>query len=177
MLTVQTEDKQLPAMSAGQVAQLYEHYRGWLHNWLRSRLDCSDHAADLVQDTFIRVMTARAGIANLQQPRAYLSSIAKNLVIDHWRRRELEQAYLAALALLPEQEAPAPEQTLLIWQSLELVDKVLQSLPLQTRTIFLLSQLDGMKYTAIAEQLQCSLPTVKRHMQKAFMACMQAEPL
>lgn len=164
-------------MTICHVEQLYSHYRGWLHNWLRGKLGCSEQAADLVQDTFIRVMAVRSNIANLDQPRAYLSSIAKNLVIDHWRRKELEQAYLAAISLLPEQEAPSPEQSLLVLEALEQVDGVLQSLPPATRQVFLLSQLDGMTYAAIAERLHCSVPTIKRHMHKAFIACMQVEPL
>lgn len=179
MLTVQIhiQDECKTEMTICHVEQLYSHHRGWLHNWLRGKLGCSEQAADLVQDTFIRVMAARSNIANLDQPRAYLSSIARNLVIDHWRRKELEQAYLAAISLLPEQEAPSPEQSLLVFEALEQVDKVLQSLPPATRQVFLLSQLDGMTYAAIAEQLDCSVPTIKRHMHKAFLACMQVELL
>lgn len=163
-------------MTICHVGQLYSAYRGWLHNWLRGKLGCSEQAADLVQETFIRVMTARPNIASLEQPRAYLSSIAKNLAIDYWRRKELEEAYLAALALLPEHEAPSPEQSLLVMEALERVDKVLQSLPSVTQQVFLLSQLEGLTYATIAAQLNCSVPTIKRHMHKAFIACMQVEP-
>lgn len=162
-------------MAAIQVQELYHQHRGWLHQWLRSKLGCSEQAADLAQDTFVRVMTTQRGLHTLEQPRAYLTSIAKNLVIDHWRRKELEQAYLAAVSTLPEQEAPSPEQTLLLLQAVRAIDRVLQTLPAQTREIFLLSQLDGLTYAAIAVQLRCALPTVKRHMRKAFMTVMQTE--
>lgn len=39
-----------------QIHDLYCGHSSWLHNWLRRKLDCSDTAADLAHDTFIKVM-------------------------------------------------------------------------------------------------------------------------
>ncbi|MFP3498994.1 sigma factor, partial [Pseudomonas sp. SIMBA_059] len=83
------------------VHTLYEDHHSWLCGWLRSKLGCMEHAADLAQDTFIRVLTLRKA-AELQQPRAYLSSVARSLMIDMFRRRAVEQAYLETLAARPE---------------------------------------------------------------------------
>lgn len=38
--------------------QLYLDHHGWLHGWLRRRLDCTDTAADLAHDTFLRLLGA-----------------------------------------------------------------------------------------------------------------------
>jgi RNA polymerase sigma-70 factor (ECF subfamily) len=35
---------------------MYSEHHGWLHNWLRKKLGCSQHAADLAHDAFIRVL-------------------------------------------------------------------------------------------------------------------------
>jgi RNA polymerase sigma-70 factor (ECF subfamily) len=153
---------------------LYVEHHGWLKGWLRKKLGCSDTAADLAQDTFVRVMTARRPTV-FDQPRAYLTTIARNLVVDHWRRAELEQAYVAAIALRSEPEAPSEEERLLILESLVRIDAVLHALPAVTRKIFLLSQLDGLTYADIAEQLGMSVVTVKRHMRKSFIACLSAQ--
>ncbi|EPN41799.1 sigma factor, partial [Pseudomonas syringae] len=69
-----------------------DHHR-WLCGWLRKRLDCVDHASDMAQDTFMRVLTQRKA-PELREPRAYLSTIARSLMIDMFRRRTVEQAYL-----------------------------------------------------------------------------------
>ena len=90
------------------VQTLYEDHHSWLCSWLRRRLGCSDHSADLAQDTFIRVLTQRKTL-ELREPRAYLSTIARSLMIDSFRRRSLEQAYLETLALSPEPLAVSPE--------------------------------------------------------------------
>lgn len=80
------------------VQSLYQTHHQWLCGWLRQRLGCVDNAADLAQDTFIRVITQRKA-TELREPRAYLSTIARSLMIDMFRRRYLEQAYLETLTL------------------------------------------------------------------------------
>jgi RNA polymerase sigma-70 factor (ECF subfamily) len=155
-----------------QVQTLYSSHHGWLIMWLRKKLGDSFEAADLAHDTFVRLMAGRAGTQLGEQPRALLTHIAKGLVVDHWRRRAVEQAYYQAVAALPEPEAPSPETRLLILEALHRVVAMLDTLPDKTQRIFLLAQLDGLTYQAIADQLDTTLITVKRHMRKAFIACM-----
>jgi RNA polymerase sigma-70 factor (ECF subfamily) len=73
------------------VQTLYSDHHGWLRGWLRGKLGNASDAADLAQDVFVRVLARRQPM-QAREPRAYLSTIARGLVIDHWRRRELEQA-------------------------------------------------------------------------------------
>jgi RNA polymerase sigma-70 factor (ECF subfamily) len=164
------------ALALDPVTNLYRDHHRWLHGWLKKRLGCSHQAADIAQDTFVRIMGSRAPSSNAagwEEPRAYLTTVARNLVADHWRRQELERAYLAAIALLPEPEAPSPETRLLILESLLRIDHALSTLPAVTRRIFLRSQLDGLIYADIAAEMELSLATVKRHMSRAFLACLQ----
>lgn len=151
---------------------LYSDHHGWLHGWLQRRLGNAWDAADLTQDTFLRVLGRQlAG----NEPRALLTHIAKGLVVDRWRRQEVEKAYLQALAQVPEALAPSAESRWLILETLCRLEAMLQSLPALTRQAFLLSQLDGLTYGAIAEQLGISLITVKRHMRTAFIACLSLD--
>lgn len=156
------------------VADLYAAHHGWLHAWLRKKLGCTDRAADLAHDTFVRLLNREEPVP-FQEPRAYLTAIARNLMADHWRRQELERAWLDALAARPEPVAPSPEERLLILETLVRIDRCLSGLPALTRRIFLRSQLDGLIYADIAAEMGVSLPTVKRHMSKAFLACLSVE--
>jgi RNA polymerase sigma-70 factor (ECF subfamily) len=153
------------------VHRLYEDHHGWLCGWLRKRLGCVDHAADLAQDTFIRVLTQRKNL-ELREPRAYLSSIARSLMIDAFRRRTLEQAYLQTLAAIPEPVAVSPETRELILETLMEIDRLLDGLGERTREIFLLAQLDGLSYVEIGRRLQVSVNTVKKHAVRALTHCL-----
>ena len=155
----------------------YRDHRSWLENWLRRRLGNAWDAADLSQDTFLRLLATvpSDSLADLRQPRAYLVTVGKRLLINHYQRRSLEQAYLAALALLPEQEVPSPEQRWILLQTLQALDELLDGLPTAVRRAFLWSQLEGLTYADIAQRLAVSERTVKRYMAQAYAHCLLAE--
>lgn len=158
------------------IHNLYSDHNGWLKSWLGRKVGNHSDAADIAQDTFLRLITGRRDTRYLgDEPRALLTHIARCLVIDHWRRKDIERAYLDTIAYLPEQEVPSPESGLLILEALQRIDAMLCELPKLTREIFLLAQLEQLKYADIAVQTSVSLPTVKRHMRKAFLACLMLD--
>ncbi|MBL7251439.1 sigma-70 family RNA polymerase sigma factor [Alloalcanivorax sp. C16-2] len=166
-------------MSAGELTQdplqhLYRGHHGWLRGWLCHRLGCSETAADLAQDTFVRIMQRQRQERDftVSHPRQYLRLVANGLMVDHFRRRAVEQAYLEALAQRPEAATLALEEQQIILETLQQLDRMLDTLPAATRRAFLLSRLDGLTYPQIAERLGVSSRTVKRHMQRAFLACL-----
>ncbi len=162
------------------VQSLYSHHR-WLLGWLRYKLGHvagSAEAADLAQDTFVRILVAHTReqapeltLAALREPRAYLVTVASRVLFNHYRRLSLEQAYLEALQQLPQSFAPTPEERFCILETLNEIDAMLDALPARARSAFLLSQLEGMSYPDIAQQLGVSVRTVKRYMAQAFEAC------
>jgi len=154
------------------IEHLYVEHHGWLQGWLRHRLNNAADAADLAQDTFVRVLQRRQAQMP-QAPRAYLRTIARGLVIDLWRHRDIERAWLETLAQLPEAQAPSPETSALAIEALVAIDRLLDTLPERARSIFLLAQLDGLPCPRIAEQLGVSLSTVERDLAKALRHCYQ----
>ncbi|BEG75742.1 sigma-70 family RNA polymerase sigma factor [Achromobacter xylosoxidans] len=163
------------ALACGDAVHLlYRAHHGWLHNWLRAKLGDSFDAADLAQDTFVRVLRHRHELDALREPRAYLTTIAKRLVLNLHRRRSLERAYLDALATLPEARAPSPEQRLLVLETLQEIDEMLAGLPLPARQAFLMAQLEGLGHAEIAARLNVSLRSVHRYIAKGYEQCIMA---
>lgn len=151
----------------------YAAHHGWLHGWLRRKLGCTDTAADLTHDTFLRLLTKNRDLAGVEQPRAFLGAIAHDLMVNHLRRQALERAYLDALASHPEAESTGPESRALIIETLLEIDAMLDGLPDKARQAFLLSQLDGLRYVEIAEHLGVSLSMVKKYMLRAMTHCLR----
>ncbi|MGG2021520.1 sigma-70 family RNA polymerase sigma factor [Pseudomonas sp. S8] len=156
--------------SAHPVESLYHDHHSWLTGWLRRRLGCPDSAADLAQDTFIRVLSAREQPVIIE-PRAFLTTLAKRVLFNHYRRQDLERAYLETLAQMPEMLAPSEEDKAIILQTLIELDQLLDGLPRLVKRAFLLAQVDDLTYPQIAAELGISLATVKRHLQKAALRC------
>ncbi|MDQ8020387.1 MAG: sigma-70 family RNA polymerase sigma factor [Moraxellaceae bacterium] len=160
--------------SLGQeVGNLYSQHHSWLHDWLRRRLGCSHNAADLAHDTYLRVILS-GRTPSADEARPHLMQIAKGLVIDRHRRSLIEKAYLEALAHLPEAVAPSPEARAMAVQALLRIDAMLNEMSSKVREVFLLSQIDGLTYSAIAERQRISVATVRKYMLKAMVACYTA---
>ena len=151
---------------------LYRDHRSWLENWLSRRMGNAWDAADLSQDTFVRVLASAQPLADLREPRAYLLTVGKRLLSNFYTRRSLEQAYLEALAQLPEESVPSPEQRWLLLETLQALDELLDGLAPVVRRAFLWSQLEGLGYREIAERLNVSERTVKRYMAQAYEHCL-----
>lgn len=163
---------ELPASSHSHtVATLYSEHHGWLHAWLRKRLGCSQRAADIAQDAFLRVLLL-ADPRQIGQPRAFLATTANRLLIDKARRRRIEQAYLDALAVRSEEASMADPQAIhAAVQALDRLCDMLQGLPAKPREAFLLNRLDGLGYAQIAEQLGVSSSMVKQYIARVLVHC------
>ncbi|MBH3431137.1 sigma-70 family RNA polymerase sigma factor [Pseudomonas alkylphenolica] len=156
------------------VADLYSDHHRWLRAWLYRRLNCPHDAADLTQDTFVRAMGSSA-LPVIEEPRAFLATVARRLLSNLFRRRALEQAYLEELGRLPEHCMPSAEDVLLVREALALIDRLLDGLPARARHAFILHRLEGLTQPAIAERLGVSLASVERDLRRAFLHCL-SEP-
>lgn len=146
---------------------LFSENHAWLTGRLQARLGNLADAQDLASETFVRV-AGQNDLHAIREPRAFLTTIAKRLLFTLWRRRDLERAYLDTLALRPEELASSPEERAVLLETLEHIASALEGLPVKAMQAFLLSQLDGMGYHAIATELGISHSTVRRHMADAF---------
>ncbi|CAM3759340.1 putative RNA polymerase sigma factor FecI [Pseudomonas reidholzensis] len=115
-------------------------------------------------------------LASLDQPKAFLATIARRLLSNLYRRRALEQAYLEELAHWPEQCHPSPEELALVREALAEIDRLLDGLPARARHAFILHRLEGLSQPDIAEQLGVSLATVERDLRRAFLHCLSVTP-
>jgi RNA polymerase sigma factor (sigma-70 family) len=140
-----------------------------LRRYFRVRIGQPDEAADLVQETFLRMVGSQRDRA-IENPLAYLHRIARNLLFDRTRRlkargpvRELP------LDLGPEIAVPASQSyDMEAAQLMESYQRALDALPPRTREVFLLHRIDGFSYMEIASQLGISARTVEWHITEAI---------
>jgi len=155
----------------GQFDSFYREHHRWLIVWIKGRLNCPQQARDLAQDTFLSVLIKQR-INEIGTPRAHLSSIARNLIIDQYRRRSVEQAYLDALVLQSTSEAISPQDYHCIIETLLEIDRLLDDMSDRGRTIFLMAQIDGLSYVEIGRRLGISVTTVRKHFIRAMAQCL-----
>ena len=157
------------------IEALYCDHHGWLQAWLRRKLGNSCDAADLAQDTFVRLI-ARSSPLHFNSPgeaRGYLRTTAQNLCINLWHRREIEQAWLETLAAYPESIYPSAERQAIVLQALYEISTMLCVLPEKAAKAFVLTAACRMTDAEVAAELGVSDRTVRRYVAQAMFACLK----
>ncbi|WP_347988398.1 RNA polymerase sigma factor [Methylomonas sp. AM2-LC] len=143
-----------------------------LLSFLTGRIKCSETAADLTQETFLRfhqfIQTTPPDNA-----RALAYRIAINLANDYQRKVKVRQTYNANTDLtdiedIHPSEIPGPEQIVMAQQQLQCLQDALNELSEECRTVFLLHSVQGLTYFEIAAKLGISRSMVGRHLVMAL---------
>ncbi|MCR2747847.1 sigma-70 family RNA polymerase sigma factor [Limnobacter parvus] len=156
-------------------AHCYGQHADWLAAWFQRRLACNGAASELAQEVFLRLYEQRQQLPAIREPRAWLTAVAHGLLVNHYRRVDLEKAYLAALSSFPSDNTPGPEQKAVLFETLLELDQCLRDLPRKVRYAFLQAQLEGKKQQEIAGDLGVSLSMVKKYIAQAQKRCSGVE--
>jgi RNA polymerase sigma-70 factor (ECF subfamily) len=154
---------------------LYTSHHSWLLGMLNRRMRNRSDAQDITSETFLQVVDSSLDPRSFQEPRAFLTTIAKRILFHFQRRQMLERQYLESMAALPMPSVPSVEDQALVIEAIAEIDRILHGLPLPVRTAFVYSQLDDMPHEEIAARLQVSVRTVSRYLTQALQHCMQAQ--
>lgn len=152
-------------------------YADILH-FLRKRTDNASDAADMTQDVFTQWLGYRDK-ARVEQPRAFLFQMARNLLRDHWRRQKVRGDVLDEQVEAKEDERPseAPGSDPLAGaqrlQRLEHLKIVLAELSPRRREALMLHRFEGLSQAQISERMGISISMVEKHIAAALLYCKQ----
>lgn len=132
-------------------------------------------AEDLAHDAYIRVSRA-AALSPVEHVEAFLHQTARNLALDHVRRRKVrarfehenvtQDAIEQVAADYPSVEAEVIER-----ERLRAFESVLATLPERARTVWMLAHLEGWSYAQIAEHLGISRNTAYNNVKLVMARC------
>lgn len=150
-----------------------------LLNFLSRQVQDRDVAADLAQESYVRVLAAQSGGRVVQDIRALLYRVARNLVVDQHRRSQVRQHVdLHALAEDCQPTAPAslqPEDALASRQRVGAYLGAIEDLPPRCREAFVLSIFDELSHAQIAQRMGISVSMVEKHVARGMLACKLCE--
>lgn len=153
------------------------HYYQELLNFCWRSLRNREAAADLVQESYARVLGAQQGSAPgpIREPRALLYHTARNLMIDSHRRASVRQH--EAFDELPETAQPVapahlqPEQALSASQDWSACVAAIDALPPRCRDALVLHLFEELPQAQIAARMGISVSMVEKHIARGMLAC------
>ena len=144
--------------------EIYQRYAESLAGFAASKLFSLDDARDVLHDLFVKIWEDRHSLVISGSLQSYLFAAIRYRIIDKIRRNVTRQNYDVQLQLLADQYAPGIEQQLAAKELQQLVDKSLDSLPVKTREIYLLSRNEHLSVSEIAQKLDIAEQTVKNQL-------------
>lgn len=171
---------------------IYKQYNKVVLNYLKFKIKDSMVVEELASEVMIRVHkslhTYNEDIAKLN---TWILNIAKNLMIDHFRKKELnvvplenvfvdwangeEEAQVDRLSVLKDRQMN-PEESMIEDETRRKMFQLFDRLNESEKLVASLHYFDGLSHEEVANELRMPLGTVKAKLHTARTAMMQAVP-
>lgn len=159
----------LSQMQQGDVnafTEAYNAYAGELIAWVSRKVLSLDDALDLVHDVFVHLWLDKGKITDI---RPYLFYIARNKVVDYFRKHATRAEYATLHGQLHQQAAvDNPLKSIEAKDLYQHIELLIDNLPARTREIFRMSRHEQLSTGEIADKLGLSEQTVKNQLTTAL---------
>lgn len=126
-----------------------------------------DDTEDIVQNVFIKLWTKRERLAPIRNLDAYLFTLTKNTVLNHFASQKACHIDISTIGNLGTDDVSAIQR--IEAQDLQmLIDMVIENMPPQRKSVFLMSREEGLSNDEIAQRMGLSKKTVENHLNLAL---------
>jgi len=151
------------------ITETIEREQSRLRNFIRKRVLDENEAEDVLQEVFYEFVQAYRLLKPVEQVGAWLFRVARNRIIDRFRKRKPEVAGSAPGEeegeslpwedLLPSADA-GPEAAYAREVLMEEIDAALDELPEEQREVFVAHELEGRSFSDLASETGLSVNTL-----------------
>jgi RNA polymerase sigma factor (sigma-70 family) len=148
----------LTAEQDRRISETFERERVRLRNFIRRRVADPGDAEDILQDVFSELVEAYRLTKPLEEVTAWLFRVARNRIIDRFRKKKPE-TFEALDELLPSPDA-GPEAEYARSVLLDELEAALAELPREQREVFIAHELQGRSFKELAADSGLSINTL-----------------
>jgi RNA polymerase sigma factor (sigma-70 family) len=153
------------------VADIFRKYQHQLQRFIVKRVSSKEDSEDILQDVFYQLSKIDTEEYPIQRISSWLYAVARNLIIDRSRKRREEEiscpvnadddgSLVEELTQLILDDEASPEldyAKALVWEELGIA---LSELPVEQRTVFELTELQGFSFKDISESTGVTVNTL-----------------
>lgn len=163
--------------------QTFLREKGRLLNFIRTRVSSLEEAEDILQDVFYQFIAGYDSIESLDRVTSWLFSVARNKIIDRYRREAArpkrtnlsrqsasdEDVPLSIQDILPDL-GNTPEDAFLREMMWEAIMEALDDLPPEQRDVFIRNEIEEKSFRELAEEQGVSINTLLSRKRYAILA-------
>ncbi len=132
-----------------------------------------EEAQDIVQDTLMKVWSKRDELGSIESIEAYCLTICRNLALDRIKAKANHTESIESIQIDTPDQKGNPYEQMLQQDRIELVRRMVNSLPEKQRSCMQLRDFEGRTYKEIAQILNISEDQVKVNIFRARQAIKQ----
>ncbi|MGV3685233.1 MAG: RNA polymerase sigma factor [Daejeonella sp.] len=148
--------------------EIYNRYKGVLHQHALNMLKDRDEAKDVLQELFTNLWVNRESIHVQSNLSGYLYTGVRNRVLTMIAHRQVESKYISSLGDFINKGEFITDHRVRERQLAELIEKEIDALPGKMREVFRLSRISNLSHKEIAEELSISEQTVRTQVRNAL---------
>ena len=149
--------------------KLFYEFHDQLFRFVAYRVQDGEVAKDITQETFLRVWKTRLKLKPNKSFFSLIARISTNLCYDHFRHIEVRQRHESTIPINSESHYDNPESNTLAESLEKQIQQIVNNeLPEKCRHVFILSRIEGLSNTDIAESLDISIRTVENQIYRAI---------
>jgi RNA polymerase sigma-70 factor (ECF subfamily) len=143
--------------------QLFKAHYNQLGGFVMRITESEQLTQEIVQDVFLKIWINRGSLAGIDCFKAYLLVVARNHAFNCLKQIAREKSRNKEWVKTVLHLASNSAEDTAVMDKAALLDEAVELLPPQQKKVYLLSRRDGMKQVEIANDLNISLETVKKH--------------
>jgi RNA polymerase sigma factor (sigma-70 family) len=163
--------EQMTVVQDEQISETVEREQARLRKFIRRRVPDQGDAEDILQDVFYELVAAYRLMEPIEQVGAWLFQVARNRIIDLFRKNKPEPLRNEAMGvaeggellmledLLPSTDA-GPEAAYAQTSLLEALDDALEELPEEQRAVFVAHEIEGRSFKELSAEAGVSVNTL-----------------
>ena len=149
-------------------ASLYGHYAPLLYKAIYPLTNRSkEDTEEIIQELFVKIWDRRDNMLTIQSFRPFIFRLARNRVIDWYRKRETQKSYCTFYSESLRDETVSVTDDLLFEEYYAIAMEAIARLPSRQKQIFVLRHTNDLSLSEIAGQLRISLHAVKKQLYQA----------
>jgi RNA polymerase sigma-70 factor (family 1) len=148
--------------------ELYNRYKESIFSMVYRRVRDEEESKDIVQEIFLKLWLGRESLVEIDNLDHYLFGTARNKVISHYRKKEVQLKGEGALLAQIDHLESSADKDILMDELNSKIREVVDSLPPTMKACYKLSRSEGKKIKEIASNLNLSEQTVRNNISEAL---------
>ncbi|HRP54531.1 sigma-70 family RNA polymerase sigma factor [Agriterribacter sp.] len=144
------------------------YYRARVYRFIVQFVKNGSLAEDLTQDIMLKMWSRHERLSALEDMDNYILKMAKNHVIDHFKKLAREKVYQEEIWRQMQKSANVVESKLAEVDIYNNLEAVLKTLPPRQQEVYTLNKREGLSLNEVASTLGITIRTARNHLDRAL---------